>query len=147
MADDVDFEARVQQGFAKQGLMATLGAELVEVAQGRVRISVPFSEGVTQQHGLFHGGVMAALGDTAAGFAGYTLMRDDQQPLAVEFKITFLDPARGERLEARGEVLRSGYRIKHTRFDIVAIAGEQETLVATGLATITATRSVAEKEI
>jgi acyl-coenzyme A thioesterase PaaI-like protein len=40
MASDSDFEARVRTSFARQGLMATLGAEMVTVAPGEVVIAL-----------------------------------------------------------------------------------------------------------
>jgi uncharacterized protein (TIGR00369 family) len=139
------FEDRVRAGFARQGLMATLGARLGAVAPGECTIAVPYSERITQQHGLFHGGVTATLADNAAGFAAYTLMAGDEQPLSVEFKVNLLAPARGDSLEARARVLRAGRRLKHVAVDIFALAGEEQTLVAVALATITSTRSVKER--
>jgi uncharacterized protein (TIGR00369 family) len=139
-----DIEERVRAGFAKQGLMATLRAHLVDVRPGACSISVPYSDRVTQQHGLFHGGVTATLADNAAGFAGYTLMGKDEQPLSLEFKISFIAPARGEALEARATVVKAGRRLKHVRVDVFAIDAERENLVALALATIASTRSVAE---
>jgi uncharacterized protein (TIGR00369 family) len=141
-----DLEARVRRGFEKQGFMKTLGAELVEVSPGECRIAVPYSSELTQQHGLFHGGVTATLADNTAGFAGYTLMADDEQPLGVEFKISFVAPAEGERLEARAKVVNNGRRLKHARVEIFSLDGNEERLVAIALATIAATRSVAETD-
>ena len=60
-----EFEKTVRERFAKQGLMGTIGAWLVEVAPGRVVVELPFSARVAQQQGLFHGAVIGALGDTA----------------------------------------------------------------------------------
>ena len=44
MADDNDFEKRVRDSFAKQTIMATLGAEIAAVRLGEVEIVLPFSE-------------------------------------------------------------------------------------------------------
>lgn len=139
-----DLESRVRRGFEQQGLMKTLGVTLVSVAEGSSCLRIPYDPRVTQQHGLFHGGVTATLADNATAFAAYTTMAPDQQPLSVEFKINFLAPAKGEALEARATVLRAGYRLKIAQADIYAIENGQETLVAVALATITATRSVKE---
>ena len=133
---------RVRRGFEAQGFMHTLGAELVDVDPGRCTIAVPFSPALTQQHGFFHGGVTATLADNAAGFACFTRMDPDQQPLSVEFKINLVAPARGERLEARAVVVGGGRRLKHARVDVVAVHDGVETLVAVALATVAATRSV-----
>ncbi len=136
-------EPRVQASFDRQGLMHTLGGELLEASQGRCRVSAVFDPKLTQQHGLWHGAVSAALADTAAGFAAYTLM-SERQPLAVEFKISFLAPARGARLVATANVVANGHRLKHVQVEVTSLDDGVSTVVALALATIASTRSVTE---
>lgn len=139
-----DIDPRVAASFSKQGLMSLLGATLLEAGEGRCRVRADYAPSLTQQHGLWHGAVSAALADAAAGFAGFSLMDSDRQPLSVEYKINFLSPARGAHLEARAEVVRNGYRVKHVHAEVFAIDGPSETKVAIVLATIASTRSVSE---
>jgi acyl-coenzyme A thioesterase PaaI-like protein len=47
---------RITASFNSQGLMATLGAQLVFVADGEVHIALPFSKQLSQQHGYVHAG-------------------------------------------------------------------------------------------
>ena len=65
-------DPRCEESFHRQGLMTLLGAKLVEAAEGRAVIEVPYREDLTQQHGYFHGGVVTAIADTACGYAAYT---------------------------------------------------------------------------
>ena len=140
-----NFEARVRESFDRQGFMGHIGATLSRVGPGVCHIVVPFSEYLTQQHGLWHGGVTATLADNACGFAGFTTMAADQQPLSVEFKISFVAPARGDRLEARATVVSNGRRLKHVRCEIHSLDGAEDPVIAVALATVAATRSVTEK--
>ena len=78
---------KIKKGFSKQNFMATLGAKIRESEPGTCTIVLPFHSKLTQQHGLFHGGTIDAIADNAAGFAAYSLMIDDYQPLTIEFKI------------------------------------------------------------
>ncbi|MDX1395443.1 MAG: PaaI family thioesterase [Gemmatimonadota bacterium] len=133
---------RVRRGFAAQGFMRTLGAELEHVEAGECHIAVRFSDELTQQHGLFHGGVTATLADNAAAGAGYSLMSTDEQPLTVEFKINFVAPARGDGLVGKARVLRNGRRLKVVESKVFARDGGTENLVAAALATIASTGSV-----
>ncbi len=144
MIDDADelLRERVQQGFEQQGFMHTLGAELTQVAVGECSIRLAYREALTQQHGLFHGGVTATLADNAAGFAAYTTMTGEQQPLTVEFKVSFLAPGLGEALEARAKVLRAGRRVKHVQVEVYALDAAGEQLVAAALATVAASSAV-----
>src|SRR5256714_14526310 len=118
--------------------MATLGAELVHVAAGEVDIAVPFSERLTQQDGYLHAGVVAGAIDSACGYAALTTMAAEAEVLTVEFKINLLAPAAGERLVARGRVLRSGRTLTICRGDAVTISDGREKHVATLTATMIA---------
>jgi uncharacterized protein (TIGR00369 family) len=119
-------EARVRRSFARQEYMATLGAELVHVAEGEVDIALPFSERLTQQDGYLHAGVVAGALDSACGYAALTTMAAEAEVLTVEFKINLLAPAAGERLVARGRVLRSGRTLTICRGDAVTIGDGRE---------------------
>jgi uncharacterized protein (TIGR00369 family) len=108
---DPEWEGRVRASFAKQGLMGTLDAELLEVAPGRCTIRSTYREGLGQQHGFFHAGVASAIADSACGYAAYTLAPADADVLTAEFKINLLAPAKGHRLVATAEVVRRGRRL------------------------------------
>ena len=88
--------------------MRTLGAVLESVESGTVTITCDFSEQLTQQHGLLHGGVVASLVDVACGYAALSVMPADREVLTVEFKVHFLKPAKTDRLIAVGQVLQAG---------------------------------------
>jgi uncharacterized protein (TIGR00369 family) len=99
---------RIRRSFDRQGFMRTLGAVLESVEAGTVTISGGFQEGLTQQHGLFHGGVVASLVDVACGYAALSAMPADREVLTVEFKVHFLKPAKNDRLIAVGHVVQAG---------------------------------------
>jgi uncharacterized protein (TIGR00369 family) len=73
VAQDTNFEARVRESFARQRVMETIGARLVRVAPGEVEIELPFREDLTQQHGYLHAGIVAAVVDSACGYAAMSL--------------------------------------------------------------------------
>lgn len=131
-----DFERAVRDSFARQGFMRTIGAELAHVAPGLVEIAMPYAEAVAQQHGYFHGGAMGAIADSAAGYAGFSLMPAGASVLTVEYKMNIVAPGRGERLIARGQVIRPGRTLTVARADVVAVADGAETLCATVLQTL-----------
>lgn len=101
-------EARIRDSFARQGFLATVGARLERVAPGEVEIALTPGRAVSQQHGFVHGGVVAALADTACGYAAMSLAPAEAEVLTVEFKVNFLAPTKGDRLLVRGRVLKSG---------------------------------------
>ena len=111
---DAGFADRVRASFARQGAMATLGAQLADVQPGRVRITLAQAAHVGQQHGFIHGGVVAAVLDTACGYAAATLMAADAGVLTVEFKINFAAPAREPLLHCEGWVGKAGRTLSLT---------------------------------
>lgn len=115
------YEARVRESFAKQSMMATLGASLDEVRPGFCEISMPFSDRLTQQHGFIHAGALAAIIDSAGGYAAYTLFGDTDTVLTVEFKLNLMAPADGQLVIARGEVVRPGRSLTVTRGEVIVV--------------------------
>lgn len=128
---DPHFEARVRDSFGKQTFMATLGASLARVAAGEVTIALPVREALLQQHGTVHAGALASVLDSAAGYAALSLMPAGAGVVSVEFKVNLLEPARGQRVEARGRVVRSGRTLSVCTAEAWMIDGGAERLVAT----------------
>jgi uncharacterized protein (TIGR00369 family) len=137
---DPDFEARVRASFARQRVMATLGATMTRVAPGAVEIQLPFRADLTQQNGFLHAGIITTIVDSACGYAAYSLMPAGVNVLTIEYKVNLLAPAAGALFTARGRVLRPGRTITACAGDVVAIDNGREQLVATMLATMMTVR-------
>ena len=112
--------------------MATLGAELADVAAGGVAIALPIEPRLSQQDGFLHAGVVV----TACGYAALTLMPDDAEVLTVELKVNLLAPASGDSLVAEGEAVRAGRTLTVCRGDAYAEQDTERVHVATMLATM-----------
>ena len=131
-----DVAARVRDSFARQGLMAHLGATITEIAKGKVTISLPFRKELSQQHGYFHAGGTSAIADSAGGYAAFSLFPEDSSVLTVEFKINLVAPAEGDRLEAVGSVVKSGRTLTICQLEVFGCSGDQRKLVAIGQQTV-----------
>jgi len=129
---------RIGASFARQGLMATLGASLGAIAPGFVEIVLIPGPTVSQQHGFVHAGAVSAIADSAAGYAALSLMPPGRGVLTTEFKINLVAPATGERIVARGEVVKAGRTLTLAQAKVFAEAGGQEKLVALLTATLMA---------
>jgi len=95
---------------------------------------------LTQQHGFVHAGAVAAIGDSACGYAALSLMPADTGVLAVEYKINLMAPAVGEILIARGRVVRSGRTLSVCQAEMVAVAAGTERTVALLVSTVMTVR-------
>ena len=137
---DPDFEARVRESFGSLTFMRTIGAQLLSVAPGEVEIELPFRSDLTQHHGFLAAAALTAIVDVACGYAAMTLMAPGASVVTVEYKVNFLSPAQGERMLARGRVLRPGRTVTVCAGDVLAVIGGQERLVATMLGTMATVR-------
>ena len=135
---DPGFETRTRASFARQGAMALIGARLERVEPGRVEIVLPFRPELSQQHGFFHAGMIAAIADSAGGYAGFTLFPPEAGVLTVEFKLNLIAAADGERAIALGEVIRSGRTLTVCRLDAFVEKGGERVHCATGVQTLMA---------
>jgi uncharacterized protein (TIGR00369 family) len=122
-----DYSRAVRESFARQGLMATLGARIVTIEPGFCVIEMRYAPGVSQQQGFFHGGAIGAIADSAAGYAAYALMPAGAEILTVEYKLNLMRPAVPPILRAEGRVLRAGKTLSVCRADVYHLrAGERE---------------------
>lgn len=125
-----DFKEAVRQSFGQQGAMALIRATLPVVEPGKAEIHIPHWDGVLQQHGFVHGGVVGMLADSAAGYAAMTLVPADANVLSVEYKLNFVAPAKGDDIIARGRVLRSGRTLIVAAAEVFGVENGRETLCA-----------------
>jgi uncharacterized protein (TIGR00369 family) len=134
------YDQRVRRSFARLALMATIGAHLVRIEPGEVDIELAVRRDLLQQHGYVAAGIVTAIVDTACGYAALSLMPADAEVLTVEYKVNFISPARGERLMARGRVVKAGRTLSVCAGEVHALGAAEPKPVATMLATMVAVR-------
>ena len=127
---DPKIDAKIRNSFEMQSLMATLGARLAKIDAGDVEIEADIAPGTLQQQGFAHAGLTFAIGDSAAGYSALSLMPLDQEVLTTEMKIHLLAPAAGEKLIARGRVIKPGRRLVIVQSDVFAVENGKERHVA-----------------
>jgi uncharacterized protein (TIGR00369 family) len=127
---------RIEQSFARQKLMAAYGSQISIEKPGSVTIRVPKKDFLLRTSGIFHGGVIAAIADTAAGYAAVSCEPVDASFLTVEFKISFLNKAKGDLLVARAGVLKKGRTLTVASVDLFVHTENVEKKVAVALVTL-----------
>ena len=142
---DPHFAERVRASFDKQNAMALIHATIPLVEHGRTEIHLPHWSGVEQQHGFVHGGVVGMIADSAAGYAAMTVVPETASVLTVEFKMNLVAPADGEKLIARGKVVRPGRTLIVTQAEVFAVKDGKESLCALMQQTIMVMHGKTEK--
>ena len=108
-AEPIDaMRARVRDSLDRQGMLHTLGVELISVERGRVQMVLRHDDRFTQQHGFLHAGAVSAVLDSACGYAAYSVMPPEASVLTVTFTVNLLAPAAGQRFTITGSVVRAG---------------------------------------
>jgi uncharacterized protein (TIGR00369 family) len=106
------------------------GFEVVAAGDGSAELRMQWRDDFTQYAGHLHAGLIAALLDTACGFAAATAVG---AVTASHFSMSCLKPAVGRRFVAKGITVQAGRRQIFARAELFAENEQGETsLVATG---------------
>jgi len=131
-----DLEKKIAASFAAQGLMATLGAQLVQVSPGEVQIELLPRPDLSQQRGYIHAGALTSVLDSACGYAALTVAPAGFDVLTVEFKINFMRPAVADRFVAVGRVRKAGKTLTVCEGEVIGVRGTERAAIAVMQATI-----------
>jgi len=127
--ESLDFaQSRVQQS----KFSALMGFEVEKLFEGGAVLGMTTADHHRQIHNVMHGGVIAALADTAAAIAAYTVVPRGTEVVTVELKINYLLPVGGGKVWAEGKVLRAGRNFVVVECDIT---NQKGALVAKALMT------------
>lgn len=110
--------------------MQTFGATLDAIEPGAVTISAPIRASSGQQQGFAHAALTFGIGDSAAGYSALSIMDPEYEVVTCEMKINLLAPGIGDRLIARGRVIKPGRRLVVVAADVFAALGGQEKHIA-----------------
>jgi uncharacterized protein (TIGR00369 family) len=125
----------VRQRMRESKSSELLGFEVESVHDGRAIFRLDVRPRHKQIHGVVHGGILAALADTTAAIAAYTVVPRGVELATLELKINYMEPVPGGRVKADGRVLRSGRNFVVTECEIY---NESGSLAAKALLTFSA---------
>ncbi|WP_040496332.1 PaaI family thioesterase [Fulvivirga imtechensis] len=131
-----EYRIRVEKYLERQHFMKHINFSLDVIEEGVTEGWLDIKEIHKQQKGLVHGGVIATLADITAGFAAYTLVPEDQHVVTGEIKVSYLNPGIGEKLYARGWVLKQGRKMNFCEAEVWCVSGAQRTLIAKATTTM-----------
>ena len=95
-----------------------LGFVIDKAERGKVTLRMPVKALHKQVYGVVHGGVLAALADTAGGLATYMACPRGTRVATVEMKINFLEAVEAGTVFAEAEVVRRGRHIAVVDCDV-----------------------------
>lgn len=129
--------AEIRRRFERVGAVRLLGMKLSKLAPGRATLLLDAGPRHSHPHGV-HGGVLAALADSALAMAILTRLPSTAWLSTVEMKINYLSAHQRGRLRAEARVLRLGKRLAVGE---VEIRSRSQQLVAKSLLTYSIRRA------
>ena len=108
------------------------GFDAALLERGRAVITMRVKRKHIQIHGVVHGGILAALADTAGALAAYPMLPAGARLATVEMKINYLEPVVNGDLSGEGKVIRLGRNLVISECDVTDHANR---LVAKALMT------------
>lgn len=112
-----------------------IGMRLEAIAIDSATIVLDINQRHFQPFGIVHGGVLAALIDTATFWAAFARIPEDAGLVNIDLKLNYLQPALTGRLRAEGRCIRPGRSISYAEAHIY---DEQGALLAHGTSTLMA---------
>ena len=140
-----DYQARITRELNAQGVTPLFDIVIDHQEAGRVTLSMPITPKIVQQYQVVHGGMVAMIADSASGLAAISLLPPEDGALSIEFKINLLGPGRGERMIARGEVIKAGRTVIVSKADVYCVENGIETHTAILTNTLLVARGIAAR--
>ncbi|MFX0083186.1 MAG: PaaI family thioesterase [Candidatus Hodarchaeota archaeon] len=106
----------------------TLGLELKEIGNGRATFELIVREDLTQ-NGMVHGGVIAAMIDSACACAALSLIYPNGYITTIDLQVEFLKPFSKGRLITDAKCIKGG---KNIYFCKAKVWNEEKELISTG---------------
>jgi uncharacterized protein (TIGR00369 family) len=88
-----------------------LGIEVESVEPGHAVLTMPIRDDLKQNHGIAHGGSIAAVIDSAMALAIMPLLGENERTTTVDLTIHYLRPLTGGTARASARVVRAGRRV------------------------------------
>ena len=120
-ARNPDFAETVKRFLMEMPIAQHFGFAITDIGPGLFEITQPFRKELSFRPGIFQAGPVGTLADMAAACAGMTLLPRGWGTSTVDYTIKLIAPAAGEKLVARGRVVRSGRTLSVTASDVYAV--------------------------
>jgi len=116
-----DFAETVKRFLMEMPIAQHFGLAITDIGPGLFEITQPFRKELSFRPGIFQAGPVGTLADMAAACAGMTMLPRGWGTSTVDYTIKLIAPAAGEKLVARGRVVRSGRTLSVTASDVYAV--------------------------
>ncbi len=108
---ETNYKEIIEKKISNNQFMHFLGFKITHIDAGAVEGELDLVKHHMQQADFLHGGVTSTVADIVAGFAAFTLIKESQNLVTVDLRVSFLNPGLGEKLFAKGFVIKAGQKL------------------------------------
>lgn len=124
-----DFKTDIKEKLERQEFMKLMGFQVTSIEVGRVEGELVLEQKHKQHKGFAHGGLIATLADIVAGFAAVSLVPKGHHVVTAEIKVSYFHPGVGDKLLAKGYVLKQGRKLNFCEAEVYATKGDEQPLL------------------
>jgi uncharacterized protein (TIGR00369 family) len=99
------------------------GMELVSVGDGKAEVAMELQPHHFNPQGIVHGGITAAVADTAIGLALRSMLKAGFTHRTAQLNVHFVSKGEGTRIVGRGRSVHLGQRMGYGEADVVDATG------------------------
>jgi acyl-coenzyme A thioesterase PaaI-like protein len=125
---------QLKHGVLAMPMAQFLGLRFISIAAGAVELEIPYREELSFRAGQMQATPIFAAADFAAVASAWTLLPPGWSNASIDCTLKIIGPANGQKLVARGWVIKPGKLITICAADVYAVIDGQEILCATALA-------------
>lgn len=127
--------ASLQRAVLAMPMARFLGLTFTQVEQGFVQIEIPYRDELSFVPGQLQATAIFAAADFAAIAAAGTTLPPGWHNASIDCTLKIVGPANGDKLVARGRVIKPGKLITIASAEVFSVNQGRESLCATALAT------------
>ncbi len=135
-AKNPQYKEVIEDKLTRQYFMKHIGFKITNIKEGLVEGELPIEQFHKQQNEALHGGLVSTVCDIVAGFAAFSLVPEGKHVVTAEIKISCLRAGRGERLYAKGWVVKPGNHLSFCESEAWVINGKEKVLIAKATTTM-----------
>jgi uncharacterized protein (TIGR00369 family) len=130
-----DYAAHVRNAVLSMPAAQLFGFDFTRIEPGSTELTLPYRDALSFRPGFFQGAIVGSLADFAGASAAGTLLAKGWFVATVDYDVRIIAPAQGDRLIARGRVVKPGATLSFAQADVFVVRDGRETQCAMAFVT------------
>jgi uncharacterized protein (TIGR00369 family) len=127
---ETNYKEIIEKKISVNRFMHYLGFKITKIEAGLVEGELDLVKHHMQQADFLHGGVTSTVADIVAGFAAFTLVKQSQNLVTVDLRVSYLNPGLGNKLFAKGFVIKAGQKLIFSEAEVWMEQHDKKVLIA-----------------